>query len=182
MRPASLLAGFVFLWVAACGEHHEAATHQRVTTRLDMNARAALTGKIKQQGNPNDTNSLPILVSLEDFFEGNGDSGSIGPNLNPQPGPKKFYTVLQEVRRRKDVQDVLIRIRMVESEDMWPFSDTVYILTSAPTAEVASWLKALNPSEVYDNSVKHLTPDWPSRLAFPRDLRPGMRVVYAWWD
>ena len=147
-----------------------------------MSACAELIAEVKQQGNPNDTSAPPILVSLEDFFEGNDDFGSIGCNLSEQPSPVEFYSVLKAVRSRKDVQNVLVRIRMIEFEAMWPFSDTIYILTSALISEVSSWFASLKPDEVYDNARHGIIPDWPVNLPFVCELHPGMRLVYAWWD
>lgn len=73
-----------------------------------------------------------------------------------------------------------MRIRAVE--DMWPFSDTVYVLTSAPSSEVSSWVKFLSPDVVYDSSNRRYTPDWPSERRFVKDIEAGMRIVYVWWD
>lgn len=59
-----------------------------------MVGREDLMEKIRQKGDPNDPNAVPILVTLEDFFEGNDDPGSIGCNLTPMLGPQAFYSIL----------------------------------------------------------------------------------------
>ena len=46
-----------------------------------METRTKLIMKIKQQGDPNDPKEPDPIVSLEDFFEGNRDIGSIGCNI-----------------------------------------------------------------------------------------------------
>src|SRR5260221_8739768 len=50
----------------------------------------------------------PPLVSLEEFFEGNTDYGSIGWNLTPMLGPQFFHRVLKTIRSRPDDHDVLV--------------------------------------------------------------------------
>lgn len=119
---------------------------------------------------------LPV-VSLEDFFEGNDDYGSIGCNLpiGDHPGPNGFYSLLKAVRDKAEVQDVLVEIDEVE-DDTWPFSERVYIITSAAQSKVAEWLKPLSPDEV-DEGIQW---DRPAG-AFPA-LLPEVEVYAAWWD
>jgi hypothetical protein len=52
---------------------------------MEMTKRRALVDRIKRQGLLSSDQSLPI-VSLEDFFVGNDDPGSIGCNLLEHPG------------------------------------------------------------------------------------------------
>jgi len=139
-----------------------------------MDARERLIEKIRRQGDPDDRNTPNPVVSLEDFFEGNDDVGSIGCNLNDHPGIDFFYQTLKAVRARESVQDVLIRINTVE--DMWPFSDVVYIITSSSVAQVQDWLASLHPDEVGEGRFLE------ARLANDPVLLPGMNIIYAWWD
>lgn len=182
MRLSLRVVLLILIVVTGCDNPTKNSVQERNVTKQSMNPRTALIAKVRQQGDPNDTNSLPILVPLEDFFEGNDDLGSIGPNLNPPPGPKKFYKVLKSIKERSEVQDVLVRIRMIESDEMWPYSDTVYIITSAAESEVKSWLSYLQPDEVFSSDDKQHTPDWPRDKPFVQNLKPGMHIIYAWWD
>jgi hypothetical protein len=114
-------------------------------------------------------------VSLEDFFEGNDDVGSIGCNLVSHPGIDRFYRTLLEIRSRPDVQDVLVEIRELVDEDSWPFSDTIFVLTSMRGDDLQKLLSNLQPNEVGQ---------FPSQ-SIPADLPPtakDMRVLGAWWD
>jgi hypothetical protein len=52
--------------------------------------RQILVNRIKAQGLPSPHRPLP-LVTLEEFFTGNDDYGSIGCNLSPPLGPQYFY-------------------------------------------------------------------------------------------
>lgn len=124
------------------------------------------------------------LVTLEEFFEGNNEVGSIGCNLLEHPGIDTFYRVLRETRGREDVQDVLVSITDLnefetpEKTDQmaeWPFSDRVYIVTSATVATIESLLTALEPDEVFPQD------DTPAERDFPM-LKEGYQVLVAWWD
>jgi hypothetical protein len=137
-------------------------------------ARSELIRRINAQGFSSSDGPAPV-VALEDFFEGNNDEGSIGCNLSDHPGVDCFYAVLKRVRGRKNVQDVLVEISDVEDEPGWPFSERIYILTSASTDDVEDWLSDLQPNEV-DEGYAFGVPK-----AAPK-LKRGMRVVNAWWD
>lgn len=135
---------------------------------------SALRGLINEQAK-----SFPgqeIVVPLEPFFEGNDDLSSIGCNLGEeQPAIKEFYKTLMDVRRRSNVHDVLVRIYDYEDPESWPFSDTVYIITSATEEDVASWVTSLLPDEVSEgwlNDEPALAPAVPE----------GMSVFSVWWD
>ncbi len=141
-----------------------------------MNAqlRLQLVAKVKKQESEDPNN--PAIVSLEDFFNGNDDEGSIGCNTD-NSGPQFFREPLFAIRAKPEVQDVFIEITdlMEEDENSWPFSDYVYVLTSAPIEEVSDWLVGLNPDSVekgWSDSVPSIAPK----------LATGIEVYLAWWD
>ncbi|MCA9673400.1 MAG: hypothetical protein KC464_00060 [Myxococcales bacterium] len=141
-----------------------------------MNNRQQLIDKINRQADPADPEAPSPIVSLEDFFEGNDDLASIGCNLAEHPGTDGFYRVLRDVRARPNVQDVLVEIyEVMEGEDEWPFSERVYVLTSAEPDEVRGWLAALDPSEIEEGWASGASPAQPL-------LQPRMRVLGVWWD
>jgi hypothetical protein len=117
----------------------------------------------------------PIL-SLEDFFEGNNDLGSIGCNLTPHPGIKIFYSVLKQIRERSNVQTVLIEISQGEYQySDWVFSESLYVITSASKQEVEDWLKPLQPDEVGEG--------WSAgKPSAAPEVKEGMKIYWAWWD
>jgi hypothetical protein len=47
-----------------------------------------------------------------------------------------FYEVLRGIRTKPDVQNVLVRVCEYGDPNSWPYTDTVYILTSAQLSEV----------------------------------------------
>jgi hypothetical protein len=116
------------------------------------------------------------IVTLEEFFEGNDDLGSIGCNLIDHPGIDRFYAVLRAVRARPNVQDVLIGITEDMGDEEWPFSDSVYVLTSAPAPEVQQWVADLQPDEI---GAPGYFPPPPATAPVPR---PGFVVWTLWWD
>jgi hypothetical protein len=142
---------------------------------MDLERRRRLVEKIKSTSWKPSRNPGPT-VTLEEFFEGNDDSGSIGCNLVPTPSPADFYRILSEIRSRNDVQDVLVEIRdMEDTEGIWPFSDTVFVLTSATPEDLKKWLKPLSPDEVGHFPAEHIPKDLPP-------ANPGINVFGAWWD
>ena len=119
---------------------------------------------------------LGVLLSLEDFFEGNEDEGSIGCNLVPYPGLDQFYSVLKSIRAREDVQDVLVEINCIDDEFSWPFSESIWILSKASEAEVMEWMKPLQPDEIWQGWGEAGKPG-----AGP-DPGEGVSVYGLWWD
>ena len=114
-------------------------------------------------------------VLLEDFFEGNDDLGSIGCHLILHPGIDKFYQTFIEIRSRSDVQDVLVEIKDLVDEHSWPFSDTVFVLTSMSKDSLRKLVAKRKPDEVGQFSAD----------STPRDLPPlkdGMKILGVWWD
>ncbi len=126
---------------------------------------------------PDDTwHQVPPLVTLEEFFEGNDDGGSIWCNLPSAPRPHQVYAALKAIRERTDVSDVKILVTQYDGgEDEWPFSDTVFIATSAHPEAVSDWLgEDFAPDEM---SVFR-DGGWPDGLKVPeRHI-----VVAGWWD
>jgi hypothetical protein len=117
------------------------------------------------------------LVTLEEFFVGNDDFGSIGCNLTPMLGPQFFFEKLKSIRSQPRVQDVLVEVTEVEEEDpaMWPFADRVYVYTDATAEDVAHWTMALQPNAI-DEGFAHGKHDCAP------ELMPGYKCYGVWWD
>src|SRR5262245_66661078 len=97
-----------------------------------------VTSRANRNGDPNDPATPRPLLTLAEFFDGNDVVGSIGCNLSPTPTPSEFRAILAAIAARPDVGDVRVQVTMFDDPD-WPFSDTVWSMTSADTATVASW-------------------------------------------
>lgn len=114
------------------------------------------------------------LGTLEEFFEGNNDPGSIGYNL---PDPREFYELLLQIRERQGVADVRVAVMDLEDSGGWPSSDTIWIITSAAPAEVRSWFpERLTPNDVIDGFQSD------ARSLETYSIPPGMRAVGIWYD
>lgn len=128
---------------------------------------------------------LPV-VRLEDFFESNWDEYSLAPNMakSGRPALQDCYRILREIRDRPEVQDVFVAIHETPYADepldfeIWPDSDTVYVLSSASREQVAIWAAPLKPDNIGDN-WSCSTGKKPK--AAP-DLLPGIKVYVLWWD
>jgi hypothetical protein len=136
---------------------------------------ANLLAEIELQGGYEGVGPEPV-VSLEQFFEGNNDLGSIGANLAQHPGMETFFRVLREIRERPEVHDVLVGICGVEGDGVWPCSDHVYVITTASPAEVAKWAELLYSDRPGTGWWNGAPPRWPIQLA------PDAHVVTLWWD
>lgn len=136
-----------------------------------MSKKDRLVHKIFSTGYP----ANEIVVSLEDFFNGNNDRASIGPNIHiDQPSPQEFYQKLSELKRSLKVEDVLIRIQDVEELD-WPFSDTVYIITKFSKEELFKELIELKPDEIYEEWMYGKPINAP-------EIKKGYSIFSIWWD
>jgi hypothetical protein len=137
-----------------------------------------LIERINRSGDINDPNTPRPLVTLEEFFEGNDDYGSIGYNFSPPlPAPSEFYELFRQIRQRPDVSDVLVEVSQQEMPDEWPSTDTVWIITSAAEADVLDWLgKRFAPDDkLWIGWTEHLKRE-------PYAVPPGMRPIGVWWD
>ena len=69
-----------------------------------------------------------------------------------------------------------VQVTMFDNPDEWPFSDTVWVITSADAATVRSWFpEGMAPDEVGEGWVKGVTYEEGPILA-------GMKPVSCWWD
>lgn len=139
--------------------------------------RSKLLAHIARFGDINDPDGVRPLVALEEFFQGNDDLGSIGYNFYPdQPTPSEFFSLFRGIRARDDVADVRVEIAAHDDPEAWPTSETVWIISSATPADVASWLgERFAADELHDG--------FPSDQAYePLTIPEGMRAIGVWWD
>lgn len=99
----------------------------------------------------------------------------MGCNLVPTPTPAQLRDVLEAVFRRPEVADVRVQITMFDDPD-WPFSDTVWVMTSASTDTVRAWFpEELAPDDVWEG--------WQEGSSYEAyDVPEGTRPVACWWD
>jgi len=117
---------------------------------------------------------LPV-VTLEEFFVGNDEQGSIGANLPNAPMPYELLECFSRLRDRPDVADVLVQITDVEGPDDWPFSDTVWVVTHLTPNELARLL----PAGCHPDEWRDYPPDYPLQ---PIQVPAGMQAIGIWYD
>jgi hypothetical protein len=111
------------------------------------------------------------FVTIDQFFDGNDDLGSIGCNLAPHPGLHVFRETLKMLEARRDVSSVWIEIYNADEGD-WPFSETVLVCGQIPLQILSEVALAIAPTE-----VRMLE---PSRQPARRRLTGEVKVL--WWD
>ena len=133
--------------------------------------RSILIEKIKKAGFA----KKEVFVSIEDFFDGNEDVGSIGVNIYPNPPSlKEFYDTLKEIKKGVKTQDLLIRIADIDDTE-WFFTDTIYISGDYTLAEIKKMFKQLKPDEIYEGMMY----DEPSNIP---QLNPNSKAYSIWCD
>src|SRR5690606_34504025 len=117
-------------------------------TRGPMDALERVTQRVTRQGHP-DAAGTPIqLLTLEEFFDGNTVVGSIGCNLDPAPTPVEFEHMLRALLERPEIVEIRVQITMFD-DPAWPFSDTVWLMTSAKLQDILIWF----PEELFPDSI-----------------------------
>jgi hypothetical protein len=140
-----------------------------------MDALARITERVTRAGHPDQPGTPTYLLSLAEFFDGNNYVGSIGCNLAGSPGPAEFYSLFTSMAARPEVRDIRVQITMFDDPE-WPFSDTVYIMTSASPREVAGWFpEALHPDETWEGFIANQKYE-------PYEIPAGYKAIACWWD
>lgn len=134
-----------------------------------------ITERVSRHGDVNDPTTPRPLLTLAEFFEGNNVVGSIGCNLASTPEPSEFYDLFKRIAARPEVADVRVQVTMFD-DPAWPFSDTVWVITSASPEEVVQWFdEEMRPDE-YGRG-------WTEGVKFePCSIPPGMHPVVCFWD
>jgi hypothetical protein len=143
---------------------------------MDTAKQTELIEQVRKLGLPSPDCPLP-LVTLEQFFVGNDDEGSIGCNLTPMLGPQFFFEKLKSIRSHPSVDSLLVEVNEVQEEnpEIWPFSDRVYVFTNRTPEDVARWTAALQPDAIEEGFSQ-------GRHNCAPDLKPGYRCYGVWWD
>ena len=128
-----------------------------------------------QSYNGGGTPKILPLLSLEEYFDGaDGESGILC-NVPAAPADEETLALLLKIRARPDVSDVRIAITQIE-DDLWPFSDTILVVTTASAEQVASWF----PEDMApDECIAELRDDVVHE---PFETPNGSRAVWLWFD
>jgi hypothetical protein len=118
---------------------------------MDLRRRAALLDRLRDyelDGSPPRAGMALPLVGLDDFFEGNDDARSIGPQISgAHPGVAAIHATLYSIAGRDDVSHVLVQAQdaqwAYDSDDEWVVAGGVVVVTAAATADIEAWKQAL---------------------------------------
>jgi hypothetical protein len=134
-----------------------------------------VTERVSLLGHPDDPSTPRPLLTVAEFFDGNDSMGSIGCNLPGEPRPGQFQVLFVEFASKAEVKDIRVQVTAFDVPE-WPFSDTVFIVTSADADEVAGWFpEELAPDEVFEGFVDGQNYE-------PYQVPDGWRVMGCWWD
>jgi hypothetical protein len=137
----------------------------------------ALARLMKRLGDVNDFTRPQQLVTLAEFFEGNNDWGSIGYNCLKPQSPQEWYRFLKGIASRPDVHDVRIEVQEQPSPDRWPFTETIWVITTASPDDVRAWFpEHMHPDDIF------LGLDRPVGKVQPYDIPAGYTAVGLWYD
>src|SRR4051794_37386983 len=112
--------------------------------------RSELAGREWEEGDP------PPVVTLDSFFEDNGDEYSIAPNQwgYGRPALATMYQTFKAIAARSDVQAVLVGLHDDWNDEAWaeriPPAENVHIYTSAGQGEVEEWVAELRSDGVIE--------------------------------
>lgn len=146
---------------------------------IDLDKRDILIKKYDLMNFPNIPQ--PVLMTIDEFFDGNNDEASIAPNLDKKPNVSEYYQIFKELRKNPKVVGAFVKINEVMiyedgklSDNEWFYSDVIYIVGDITKEEVAEATRTLFPDEVeYDKEgqIKKLDEKFKDK-----------NVIYLWWD
>lgn len=123
----------------------------------------------------------PILLSIDEFFDGNNDEGSIAPNLIEKPSVSEYYTTLKKLSENPKVSAAYVKLNEVMiydngklNDNEWFYSDMIYIIGDLTKEEIKEAIKNLNPDEV--EYVDEIINEDIIKKYFNK------KIVYIWWD
>jgi hypothetical protein len=119
-------------------------------------------------------------LSLDEFFDGNGDDSSIAPNKVGfgHPGIDVFREVLFAIRERPEVVDVRIGVHEWPhpDEDDWISGEQIFFWTRGVAADdILAWIQPLDPEGVSELGDTFL-------VRGGREPEPGVEVYWTNWD
>lgn len=178
---ASIAITIVLAGAAGCGPCESSTSPARTSNNMGAmppapsDALRRITARVTRHGDPNDEATPRPLLTLEEFFEGN-DEGMIASNLPDAPPSDELYAMLRAVRARPGVLDLRVQITMFDDTDIWPYSDTVWVITTASPDEVRSWFPPrIAPDEVFAGWL-------PDVRYEPLTIPEGASAIGCWWD
>jgi hypothetical protein len=146
---------------------------------IDLNKRDTIVKKYDLLNFPNI--KQPILLTVDEFFDGNNDEASIAPNLIEKPNVAEYYKVLKNLSENPKVNSTFVKLNEVMiydngklNDNEWFFADMVYVIGDLTKEEIKEFTKSLKPDDVeYDSEmeIRNIDPKYKDK-----------KIVYIWWD
>jgi hypothetical protein len=197
----------ILVSLALAGCNRDAAHQQKKNVpvqrlgeqRMDSTARKRLIDRLIPLY---DQGYTRIAITLDEFFEGNTDEGSIGGghSHNPAyPSLKGCRDILSRIRNVPQVEAVFLEVNEVpegeDERDMWVTVIRALILTDAPLGSIEDRLKPIFPRGVWELDMfvegaelrEAKTPDGPpdrirgTRIRLPCEIAKACRPVRVVW-
>ena len=126
-------------------------------------------------------NKHMVLLSIDEFFDGNNDEASIAPNISVKPEMAQYYKVLKTLSKHPKIVDAFVEIKDVMIYDDgklhdndWFYTDVAYFVGDLTKEEVREAVKSLLPDEVEydtDNRISNFKSEYKDK-----------KIVFVWWD
>jgi hypothetical protein len=123
----------------------------------------------------------PVLLTIDEFFDGNNDEASIAPNLVKKRPITEYYEILKALEANSKTIDAFVEIKEVKiyeeghlAPTEWFYTDIVYFIGDLTKDEIKKATEILKPDEVeYDNE---------NRIRTMNKKYKDKNIVYVWWD
>lgn len=172
-----IIAAF-FLLLTSC-QNNYTSSEKKMEFKIDKSKRDQLVKKYNLLKFPNI--KQPVLLTVDEFFDGNNDEASIAPNLNNKPPMSEYYKLIKgladnskTINAFAELKDVMIYDNGQLNDSEWFYTDIIYFVGDLTKEEIKEATKILQPDEVeYDteNRIKGLSEKYKDK-----------NVVYVWWD
>jgi hypothetical protein len=91
-----------------------------------------------------------VVLTFEEFFEGNACETSIGVNVPYKPPVAEFRNTFEKMLKDGVADNVWIRIVDIEDPEEWIFTDTVYVIGNLSIEHLKDYIKHLHADDVYE--------------------------------
>lgn len=133
--------------------------------------KAGLVPRIEALGFP----ATEVVLTLDEFFQGNDEPACIGVNLSSPPPPGEFFRILKALIDRGDAERVLVRVNDIQDPPDWFYSDAIHVIGTIGRDALADAVAELRPDEVYEGWMY-------GEPVNAGPVPPGCRVYTLWWD
>jgi len=94
-----------------------------------------------------------VILTFEEFFEGNECETSIGVNIARKPSITVFCDTFKKLLNDNLADKILVRVVDIEDPEEWIFSDTVYVIGDINIAQLEDRIKKLSPDDINEGWI-----------------------------